>query len=161
MSINLRESLELTSIYDPWGRVEPEAIAAVSRILRDPGSGQVKLIQPRLVEVLSMAYEHFGKRQLVLVSGFRAPRGSLNYHSRGAAADVKIAGVPAPRLRDYFRSIDSGGMGIGIYPGSGFVHVDVRPPPSYYWVDAGPARRPAKRRRPARKPLMPELAGAQ
>jgi hypothetical protein len=26
-------------------------------------------------------------------------------------------------------------MGVGWYPRVGFVHVDVRPPPSYRWID--------------------------
>jgi uncharacterized protein YcbK (DUF882 family) len=159
-SLNLRETLEITSIYDGTGAIEPEAVQAVSRLLRDHRNGRIKPIEPKLVEVLSSVYERFGKRRLVLVSGFRSPKGSLNYHSRGAAADIKIEGVSARALRDYVRSLDSGGMGIGIYPHAGFVHVDVRPPPSYYWTDSSGA---TPRRRPAARHPAPryEEAGAQ
>ena len=34
--------------------------------------------------------------------------------------------------------MDTGGMGIGIYPHAGFIHVDIRPEPSYRWVDYSP-----------------------
>jgi uncharacterized protein YcbK (DUF882 family) len=161
-SMNLRETLELSSIYESDGSVDPVAVSLLSRILRDPHHHQVKSIQPRLLELLSMAYEKFGKRQLVLVSGFRVQRGSSNFHTRGAAADIKIEGVSARRLRDYMQSLDSGGMGLGIYPHSGFVHVDVRPLPSYYWTDSSGASG-AKRtvRRVRRETVRPELAGAQ
>jgi uncharacterized protein YcbK (DUF882 family) len=160
-SLNTREGLELSFIYDEAGRVEPEAIAAVSRLMRDHRNHRVKSIDPRLVEVLATVYENFGKKTLVLVSGFRTPRGTLNFHSRGAAADIKIEGVPARKLRDYVRSIDTGGMGIGIYS-SGFVHIDVRPPPSYYWTDGGGVTKQPKRgvrRKP--RTFNIEEAGAQ
>jgi uncharacterized protein YcbK (DUF882 family) len=119
-------------------------------------------MQPRLIELLSMAYEKFGKRQLVLVSGYRATRGTPNFHTRGHAADIKIEGVPARRLRDYLQSLDTGGMGLGIYPRTGFVHVDVRPLPSYYWTDSSGASGGKKKAvRRARPRVQPELAGAQ
>ena len=35
-------------------------------------------------------------------------------------------------------SLDTGGMGLGIYPRAGFVHVDMRPEASYRWVDYSP-----------------------
>ena len=45
-------------------------------------------------------------------------------------------GVPPKKMRSAFAStLDPGGMGIGIYPRSKFVHIDVRPPPSYRWID--------------------------
>ena len=33
------------------------------------------------------------------------------------------------------QTLDRGGMGIGLYPVSEFVHIDVRSPPSYRWID--------------------------
>jgi hypothetical protein len=51
-------------------------------------------------------------------------------------------------------------MGIGIYPASGFVHIDFRAPgdPSFRWTDwsgskrGKPAKKPTGRTQPARKP---------
>ena len=44
-------------------------------------------------------------------------------------------------------------MGIGIYPRAGFVHVDIRPEPSYRWTDYSPPGssdmgHPHKKRKP-------------
>jgi len=47
-------------------------------------------------------------------------------------------------------SLDGGGMGIGIYPRSGFIHVDYRAPgePSYRWTDySGPGSSEARRKK--------------
>jgi len=44
-------------------------------------------------------------------------------------------------MYEYAETLDMGGMGVGIYPNSGFVHVDYRAPgePSYRWTDrSGP-----------------------
>ena len=41
-------------------------------------------------------------------------------------------------LRNFVKGLDTGGMGIGIYPHAGFIHVDVRPEPSFRWVDYSP-----------------------
>ena len=70
-----------------------------------------------------------------MTSGYRNQRHTTSNHYRGSATDIMIAGVSAKRLRAFVETLDSGGMGIGLYPTSGFVHVDVRPPPSYRWID--------------------------
>jgi hypothetical protein len=48
-------------------------------------------------------------------------------------------------------------MGIGLYPTSGFIHVDFRAPgePSYRWVDHSghDGKKPTGRTQPARKPV--------
>ena len=50
------------------------------------------------------------------------------------------------------------GMGIGIYPRGGFVHIDVRSPPSYRWTDYSGhdsgkhSKKSTGRTQPARKP---------
>ena len=39
------------------------------------------------------------------------------------------------KIEAFAETLDRGGMGIGIYPRSQFVHIDVRSPPSYRWID--------------------------
>ena len=46
--------------------------------------------------------------------------------------------------------IIQGGMGVGIYPNSEFVHIDVRPPPSFRWVDYSRSNPDAAEKRPPR-----------
>lgn len=42
---------------------------------------------------------------------------------QGEAIDIRIPGVPVSKLRDLALSLHRGG--VGYYPRSGFVHVDV------------------------------------
>ena len=54
------------------------------------------------------------------------------------------------KIRDFAATLDTGGMGIGWYPRAQFVHIDVRPMPSYRWIDGArpnpnsPDKRPPK-----------------
>src|SRR5207248_384144 len=110
-----------------------------------------------LYEQLSRIYDHFGK-QVQLVSGFRFAERDSSRHFHASAMDIRVEGVPLHELYDYAASLDPGGMGLGIYPTSQFIHFDYRAPgePSYRWVDysghdSGKKKKPG-RSQPARKP---------
>jgi len=78
--------------------------------------------------------------KIEVVSGFRAPMFSLatlSYHTRGMAADIRIPGMTPLMVRDLARSM--GVKGIGYYPVSQFVHVDVRDD-KQEWTDFGENR---------------------
>ena len=104
----------------------------------------------RLVRELARVSDHFGGRTLYIVSGLRAARGFTRESSRhvsGRAVDFRVAGVPNPVLRDYLKSLSD--VGVGYYPNSTFVHLDVRDR-NAYWVDtSAPGERPTYRRRGA------------
>jgi len=105
---------------------------------------------PRLLVILSHVYDHFGKRRIEVTSGYRNQRRTSSYHFRGSATDIVVPGVKPAKLRAFVETLDSGGMGIGLYPRAGFVHVDVRPPPSYRWIDYNPVDHSDPARRPPR-----------
>ena len=104
----------------------------------------------RLVQELARVSDHFGGRTLYIVSGLRAARGFTRESSRhvsGRAVDFRVQGVPNPVLRDYLKTLSS--VGVGYYPNSTFVHLDVRDR-NAYWVDtSAPGARPTYRRREA------------
>ena len=52
------------------------------------------------------------------------------------------------KIEAFAETLDTGGMGIGIYPRGQFVHIDVRPLPSYRWVDYSPPNPNASEKRP-------------
>ena len=87
--------------------------------------------------MLSRIYDHFGKR-IELVSGFRNQQRTSSFHFHGSASDIRIPGISDNVLHKFVTSLDTGGMGIGIYPRAGFIHVDIRPEPSYRWTDYSP-----------------------
>ncbi len=106
----------------------------------------------RLVELLARISDHFGGREISIMSGYR-PAGDntqeSSRHTTGDAVDMGIRGVPKRVLRDYCRTLDR--VGVGYYPNSSFVHFDVRDR-SAYWVDrSGPGERPDYDREAARR----------
>ena len=86
---------------------------------------------------------------MTIVSGYREAGGytrESSRHTQGHALDIRIQGVPAEALRDYVRATFRQ-VGVGYYPRSHFVHVDVRDRDAY-WVDwAGPGEGPRYQRR--------------
>jgi uncharacterized protein YcbK (DUF882 family) len=128
-----REQLKV-NIYNDDGSYNVEALRAVSHVLRCKRTDAEKDMEPRLLTVLSTIYDHFQK-PLQIVSAYRNQRRTTSYHFHGSASDIRIPGVKPPKVRAFVETLDAGGMGIGLYPRAEFVHVDIRPPPSYRWID--------------------------
>jgi len=60
---------------------------------------------------------------------------------KGLACDFRVEGVTAQDLRDYLRK-NFEKVGVGYYPNSTFVHVDMRKDKSAFWIDySGPGER--------------------
>jgi Bacterial protein of unknown function (DUF882) len=78
--------------------------------------------------------------ELKVISAYRLPPpGGHSNHGRGRAMDIIVPGVKDEEVAKFAREL--GYSGVGIYPTSGFVHVDVRDR-SYFWVDtSGPGGR--------------------
>ncbi len=125
------------------GRLLPPAVAAFRRVMRHP-SGAEHEVDPRLVTLMTMVSDHFGGRPIAVVSGFRPYSPSQftahSNHNAGRALDFVVRGVPNEVVRDFCKSFRN--AGVGYYPNSSFIHLDVRAK-SAFWVDlAGPGERP-------------------
>jgi uncharacterized protein YcbK (DUF882 family) len=94
-------------------------------------------VDPRLYQVMSIIYEHFGKQRIDLVSGFRNQTNEKSRHYHASAMDIRVPGISTQALYDFAASLDTGNMGVGRYPRSDFVHIDFRAPgeKSYRWTD--------------------------
>jgi uncharacterized protein YcbK (DUF882 family) len=133
-SLNYKDETKV-NIYNSDGSYNVQALAEVNHIFKCRRSGLEHEIDTRLVTILSHVYDHFGGRRIELLSGYRFQRRTTSNHFHGAAADIRIPGVDPTKIRAYVETLDAGGVGIGWYPRVGFVHVDVRQPPSYRWID--------------------------
>lgn len=135
-SENMHEEVKV-NIYDEDGEFNDEALAKLDHEFRCRRTKEERAVDPRLYEMLSRIQDHFDGKRIHLVSGFRFQRNEGSRHYHASAMDIRIPGVSIKRIRAYAHSLDRGGMGIGIYPKSNFVHVDFRAPgqPSYRWVD--------------------------
>jgi uncharacterized protein YcbK (DUF882 family) len=136
----------------PGAEFDDEALAQLDQVFRCKRTGEVRAINPRLYQTLSVIYTHFGGKRIELISGFRFQREEGSRHFHGSAMDIRIPGVSIYELRKFAESLDTGGMGIGIYPRANFVHVDWRAPgePSFRWVDRSSTRKTGGKR-PSRR----------
>jgi uncharacterized protein YcbK (DUF882 family) len=127
-------------------------------IYNEDGSYNVEALK-ELATILSHVYDQYGGRRIEVVSGFRNQRRESSYHYQASAIDIRIPGVKPTKLRSFIETLDEGGMGIGLYPRVRFVHIDVRPPPSYRWIDYSssdpnaPDKRPPRGFKKPRKPV--------
>jgi uncharacterized protein YcbK (DUF882 family) len=133
-SINYKEELQ-TNIYNPDGSYSVEAAKQIAHAFRCRRTGEEHEIDPRLLTILSQVNDRFGGRTIELLSGYRFQRKTTSNHFHGTAADIRVAGVRPRDVRDFVHTLDAGGMGVGFYPRVGFVHVDMRPAPSFRWID--------------------------
>ena len=125
------------NIYAPDGSFDEAALAQLDDVFRCKRSDEVRAVDPRLYEHLSRIYDHFGGKRIEVVSGFRFKERNSSRHYHASAMDIRVEGESIRALYKYADSLDGGGMGVGQYPNSHFVHVDLRAPgePSYRWTD--------------------------
>jgi uncharacterized protein YcbK (DUF882 family) len=154
---NTREEVKV-NIYNPDGSFNQDALAQLDKLFRDYRRKEVKAIDPRLFEVLSIISDHFGQKRILFGSGFRVER-DTSRHFHGSAADFRIEGVNYQQVFDFAKTLDPGGMGIGRYTTTLFVHVDFRAPgePSFYWTDdSGSKKKGSSKKKKSDTPAAPK-----
>jgi len=104
--------------------------------------GSTAWTHPRLIELVGRAVARFKAPWVWVISGYRPTR-PTSRHAQGRAIDMVLPGVSDRRLARFLRR--QGFVGVGIYPVSGFVHLDVRRR-SYFWVDRSGPGQPSRAR---------------
>jgi uncharacterized protein YcbK (DUF882 family) len=134
-TLNRGETLSLPANAEDGGFASVDLDRA-AHLLR-AASGDEHPLDPRTLSIVYRIQTHFGVPEIRVVSGYRVPKpGSRSNHGKGRAVDMVVPGVPDEEVARFARAI--GFVGVGIYPTSQFVHVDIRPR-SYFWVDfSGP-----------------------
>ncbi len=89
-------------------------------------------VHPRLMALAYRIVREFRVPHLWLISGYR-DGSATSRHGQGRAMDIVAPGVSNAQLARFARRL--GFTGVGEYPNSGFVHVDIRAR-SYFWVDS-------------------------
>lgn len=128
------ETLNVTYWAD--GHHIPDALAEVNHLLRDFRTNEVQPIDTRLLDLLHRVRLSLETSEpFQIISGYRSPatnsrlannsagvaRRSL--HLSGMAVDVRVPGRPLRTLHKAAVAQKSGG--VGMYPKSNFVHMDV------------------------------------
>lgn len=135
---NLHTGESLEAVYWEQGQYIPDVLDAVNHHLRDYRNGQIHPIDPELLDLLNAVSERTETRaKFQVISGYRSPATNALLHERsgevakkslhmqGMAIDIRLPDVELRHLHAAALSLGRGG--VGYYPESDFVHVDVGP----------------------------------
>jgi uncharacterized protein YcbK (DUF882 family) len=136
---NLHTDEKLEAVYWEDGRYVPDALQAVNHVLRDFRTGDVHVMDPSLLDLVSVLAAKLETASPVhIISGYRSPQTNAllraeggaetgvakkSLHLQGQAMDLRLSDVPLAHLHQAALSLGAGG--VGYYPVSNFVHVDV------------------------------------
>jgi uncharacterized protein YcbK (DUF882 family) len=127
----------LDVVYRRGNAYVPAAVDRLDYFLRDHMNSSVHPVDPRLFDLLHALTVKLGRPNAVIeiICGYRSPstnaylrrhNGGVSKHSlhmKGEAIDIRIPGVPTSKLRNAALSLHLGG--VGYYPHSEFIHVDM------------------------------------
>jgi uncharacterized protein YcbK (DUF882 family) len=121
------------------GRYQSSALTAINHLLRDFRTDQTYPIDRDLLDQLCVIHQAVGSdAPFEIISAYRSPatnqmlRGastgvaSGSLHLQGRAIDIRLADTPTRHLRDVAQQLALGG--VGYYPSSNFVHLDIGRP---------------------------------
>jgi hypothetical protein len=129
-SVHSREALTIFP-----GRLPSEE--RLAGFFRCRGFGEPGRLDPRLLEAALAAAAELGANRVEVVSAYRSPKfndalskkgrrvATESRHTQSQALDLRLEGVPATRLGNWFWEHFEGG--VGVYPRDDFVHIDVGP----------------------------------
>lgn len=132
---HLKESQEIR--YREGEKIVPEGMKKIESLFRSRDSDATLPLDIRLVELLDRIEDHFGVRQMEVISGYRSVLfnrelkeeghsvANESFHTKGMAADIHLDEITEEALKDYAESLKGGG--VGFYPSLHMVHVDVGP----------------------------------
>ncbi len=120
------------------GHYVESGLNQISWLLRDFRTGDVKAIDPRLMNILYLLNRKVeSEHHIVVLSGFRSKKTNemlrkttegvarRSFHMAGRAIDIRIPRVESANVQK--AALRLGGGGVGYYPSSDFVHLDTGP----------------------------------
>jgi uncharacterized protein YcbK (DUF882 family) len=138
---NAHTGESLNIVYRIGNVYIPEALDRLNYFLRDHNTQDVSTYDPKEFDVLHAMMSRLGQSDglITVMCGYRTAEtnealrhGSVrtgvaehSQHMEGHAIDLRVAGVSTVMLRNAALSLHAGG--VGYYPISQFVHVDVGP----------------------------------
>jgi uncharacterized protein YcbK (DUF882 family) len=135
-NINTKKFLDVT--YFQNGAYIEKALCDINTIMADRRSGKSAQMDIGLIDSLYEIRTLSGSKEPIdVICGYRSPKTNSklsrskkgvakhSFHTLGQAADIKIDGVSLSHVREIANSLNAGG--VGYYPRSGFLHIDVGP----------------------------------
>jgi uncharacterized protein YcbK (DUF882 family) len=140
--VNLHTDETLQCCYWANGEYDPTSLSEINYILRDHRANEVSEIDSNLLDMLNILHGIVGsKAPFHIISGYRSPQtnkklrqqsrgvAKKSLHMQGKAIDIRLPDIELEDLRDAALSLQAGG--VGFYPKSDFIHVDVGKPRSW------------------------------
>ncbi|MBA3814089.1 MAG: YcbK family protein [Alphaproteobacteria bacterium] len=122
---------------------DKKALERLTHVLRDRRNNKKLPMDPRLFDALHRLQAKLGtKDPFQVICGYRSPETNAKLHRtssgvaknslhvKGKAIDVSLEHLPLKELSNAARSLKVGG--VGYYPKSNFVHIDIRPKPAFW-----------------------------
>lgn len=135
---NTHSGENLSATYCAEGSYIDSELQDINVVLRDHRSGDIHPIPTDLLDLLFVLQSTVGScKAYQVISGYRSPATNAvlrdrspgvakhSYHMQGKAIDIRLPGCDLKRLHATALSIRAGG--VGYYPASDFIHVDVGP----------------------------------
>ncbi|MGD0782048.1 MAG: DUF882 domain-containing protein [Candidatus Aminicenantales bacterium] len=135
---NTHTGESLDSVFWEAGDYIPDELRRIDHILRDPLTGETKEMDVRLLDLLHrLRVSLSATDSFHVICGYRCPQTNAalrqkssgvaahSLHMLGQAVDIRLPGIPLASLRNAALALKAGG--VGYYPQSDFVHVDVGP----------------------------------
>ncbi|NOQ63095.1 MAG: DUF882 domain-containing protein [Methyloprofundus sp.] len=133
---NLHTEEKISLSYFEQGHYIPKALQDINYLLRDHRTGDVCVMDPKLIDLLFDLKNVLAvaDKPLQIISGYRSAKtnaalhkkskgvATKSLHMQGKAIDIRIEGVSADDIRAAAISLERGG--VGYYPSSNFVHID-------------------------------------
>lgn len=133
---NVHTSGTLKTCYWSGGNYVPESLAEINHLLRDYRTGELKKASLALLDALhELGHRLESREPFQVISGYRSPATNAllranaegvakhSMHVEGKAADIRLPGCDLSHLHRAAMDLHRGG--VGYYPASDFVHVDV------------------------------------
>jgi uncharacterized protein YcbK (DUF882 family) len=133
---NTHTGERLKTTYWEQGQYIGEALSQIDHLLRDHLANETREIEPKLLDLLYAIRSQMHSREpFHVISGYRSNKTNAylrahssgvadnSLHTVGKAIDIRLPGRDLRSLRTV--ALDLKGGGVGFYPKSDFVHVDV------------------------------------
>jgi uncharacterized protein YcbK (DUF882 family) len=133
---NIHTGENLKTVYWANGHYQSASLRQLNRILRDHYSGDEHAMDPQVIDLLSALQHRLGTyKPFQIISGYRSPQTNAmlaaesdgvaqnSLHMVGKAIDIRMEGISVRTLGRAAKSLKLGG--VGQYPSSNFIHVDV------------------------------------
>ena len=135
---NANTNEHFNGVYWADGAYKADALRKLDVLLRDHRAKQVCRFNPRLFDLLARVHQTVESDEpFRVICGYRSRRTNAmarrrsrgvakeSYHTKGMAIDVMLPDVELSAIAEAAMELEIGG--VGYYPRSGFVHLDVGP----------------------------------